>query len=219
MNQATIIDRIHEIGIIPVIRAENSSQALFAVRAIAEGGIPISEITMTVPGALEAIRASRRAHNDSVLIGAGTVLNVEMARACLDAGAQFLISPGVDDEILRLAADQKFLFIPGAMTPTEIMGACAHGAELIKLFPANQGGPSFLKTLRGPFPDIRFIPTGGVTLNNLADFFAAGAFAVGVGSELVNTTVLRSGDHEALASLARRFSGEVNRSRTFAERP
>jgi 2-dehydro-3-deoxyphosphogluconate aldolase / (4S)-4-hydroxy-2-oxoglutarate aldolase len=213
MNQRQIIDRIHEIGIIPVIRAENISRALFAVRAIAEGGIPIAEVTMTVPGALDAIRESRRAHGSSVLIGAGTVLNAELARACLDAGAQFLVSPGMDNETLNLARDQNFLFIPGAMTPTEIMHARAHGAELIKLFPANHGGPNLLKTLRGPFPDIRFIPTGGVTLKNVADFFAAGAFAVGVGSELVNTAALQSGNYEVLVSMARDFSGEVHRSR------
>jgi 2-dehydro-3-deoxyphosphogluconate aldolase/(4S)-4-hydroxy-2-oxoglutarate aldolase len=212
MNQRQVIDRIHEIGIIPVIRAEDSSRALFAVRALAEGGIPIAEVTMTVPGALDAIREGRRAHGDSVLIGAGTVLNAKMARACLEAGAQFLVSPGMDDETLKLAADQNFLFIPGAMTPTEIMRAHAHGAELIKLFPANHC-PVLLKTLRGPFPDIRFIPTGGVTLKNVADFFAAGAFAVGVGSELVNTAALRSGNHKVLVSMARDFSGEVNRSR------
>lgn len=201
-----VLAKIAEIGIIPVIRAESSAQALLAVEALLAGGIPIAEITMTVPGALDAIRECRRVHGAKVLTGAGTVLNAEMARQCLDAGAEFLASPGFDAETLKFAKQRNVLFIPGTLTPTEIMAARSLGSEVIKVFPCgNVGGPAYLKALKGPFPDIKVIPTGGVNLANAADYIKAGAFALGVGSELVEAAALKASDARRITELARAF--------------
>ena len=209
-----VLARIAEIGIIPVIRAESSSQALLAVEALLAGGIPIAEITMTVPCALEAIRECRRVHGARVLTGAGTVLNVEMARQCVDAGAEFLVSPGFDAEALKFAKQHDILFIPGVLTPTEIMAARNHGAEVVKVFPCgNVGGPAYLKALKGPFPDIKVIPTGGVNLTNAADYFKAGAFAIGVGSELIDPAALKSSNALKITQLARQYCEAVSSAR------
>ena len=206
-----VLARIAEIGIIPVIRAETSAQALMAVEALAAGGIPIAEITMTVPGALDAIRECRRGYGSKVLTGAGTVLNMEMARQCIEAGAEFLVSPGLDAEAFALARERNILFIPGTLTPTEIMAARNQGGEVVKVFPCgNVGGPAYLKALRGPFPDIKMIPTGGVNLANAADYIKAGAFALGVGSELVEPAALNSSNTSRIVDLARAFLKAVN---------
>jgi 2-dehydro-3-deoxyphosphogluconate aldolase/(4S)-4-hydroxy-2-oxoglutarate aldolase len=201
-----VLARIAEIGIVPVIRAESSSQALLAVEALLAGGIPIAEITMTVPCALDAIRECRRVHGARVLTGAGTVLNVQMARQCIDAGAEFLVSPGFAPEALKFAKQHDLIFIPGVLTPTEIMAARNQGADIIKVFPCgNVGGPAYVKALKGPFPDIKIIPTGGVNLTNAADYLKAGAFALGVGSELVDPAALRNSDRQRITELARLF--------------
>lgn len=205
-HQTKVLARIAEIGIIPVIRAENSAQALFAVEALAAGGIPIAEITMTVAGALDAIRKCQRVHGAKVLTGAGTVLNAEMARQCVDAGAEFLVSPGFDPETLKWALQRDILYIPGTLTPTEIMSAVNQGAEIVKIFPCGKvGGPAYLKALKGPFPNIKMIPTGGVNLSNAADYMKAGAFALGVGSDLVETAALKNSDSRRITELARQF--------------
>lgn len=218
-DQNKVLARIGEIGIIPVIRAENSAQALMAVEALLAGGIPIAEITMTVGSALEAIRQCRRVYGDKVLTGAGTVLNAEMARQCVDAGAQFLVSPGFDRETLGFASEHKLLFVPGTLTPTEIMAARNQGAEVVKVFPCgNVGGPAYLKALRGPFPDIKIIPTGGVNLANAADYMKAGAFALGAGSELVEPAALKNSNADRIAELARAFAQAVNEARPSGRR-
>jgi 2-dehydro-3-deoxyphosphogluconate aldolase/(4S)-4-hydroxy-2-oxoglutarate aldolase len=205
-----VLTRIAGIGIIAVIRAESSAHALVAVEALAAGGIPIAEITMTVAGALEAIRQCRRVYGGKVLTGAGTVLNVEMARQCVDAGAEFLVSPGFDAETLKFANQRNVLFIPGTLTPTEIMAARNQQAEAVKVFPCgNVGGPAYLKALRGPFPDLKMIPTGGVNLANAADYIKAGAFALGVGSELVETAALKASDARRITQLACQFRDAV----------
>jgi 2-dehydro-3-deoxyphosphogluconate aldolase/(4S)-4-hydroxy-2-oxoglutarate aldolase len=201
-----VLARIAEIGLVPVIRAENSSQALLAVEALLAGGIPIAEITMTVPCALDAIRECRRVHGAKVLTGAGTVLNAEIVRQCVDAGAEFLVSPGFDAEALQFAKQYDIIFIPGVLTPTEIMAARNLGADIVKVFPcSNVGGPAYVKALKGPFPDIKIIPTGGVNLTNAADYLKAGAFALGVGSELVDPAALRNSDRQRITELARQF--------------
>jgi 2-dehydro-3-deoxyphosphogluconate aldolase/(4S)-4-hydroxy-2-oxoglutarate aldolase len=170
---------------------------------------------MTVPGAVDAIRECRRIHGSKLLIGAGTVLNVEMARQCVDAGAEFLVSPGLDAGALALARERNILFIPGTLTPTEIMAACNHGAEVVKVFPCgNVGGPAYLKALRGPFPDLKMIPTGGVNLASAADYIKAGAFALGVGSELVEPGVLKTSDARRMTQLARQFREAVESARS-----
>jgi 2-dehydro-3-deoxyphosphogluconate aldolase/(4S)-4-hydroxy-2-oxoglutarate aldolase len=213
--KSKVLARIAEIGIIPVIRADQSAQSLLAVEALAAGGISIAEITMTVAGALDAIRECRRIHGARVLTGAGTVLNMEMARQCIDAGAEFLVSPGFDVETLAFANQRNVLFIPGTLTPTEIMAARNQGAEVIKIFPCtNVGGPAYLKALKGPFPDLRMIPTGGVNLANAADI-KAGAFALGVGSELVETAALKNSNLERISDLARQFTQVVDAARSL----
>ena len=202
MKPEQTLDRIGEIGIIPVVRATSSEHALEAVEAIEAGGIPVVEITMTVPNAISTIREVRARSGERVLVGAGTVSNTEQARACLDAGAQFLVSPGLAVSVLELARTLGVLAIPGALTPTEVMAASEAGARAIKIFPCGSvGGPKYIKALRGPFPDLRFIPTGGVSPANAAEFFAAGAFAVGMGSDLVDALALRQGrKHEVVAN-------------------
>jgi 2-dehydro-3-deoxyphosphogluconate aldolase / (4S)-4-hydroxy-2-oxoglutarate aldolase len=210
MTVEQAIERIREIGIVPVIRAANTTEAMHAVEAVHAGGIPIVEITMTVPDAPSLIRQLAKSHGGHVLIGAGTVLNAEQATACLDAGAEFLVSPGLSIAVLETAKHRAKLAIPGALTPTEIMAATAHGAKLIKIFPCgNMGGSKYLKSLRGPFPNLSLIPTGGVNLSNAAEFLAAGAFALGVGSELVDAMALREGKFEKITHAAKELVASI----------
>jgi 2-dehydro-3-deoxyphosphogluconate aldolase/(4S)-4-hydroxy-2-oxoglutarate aldolase len=214
MTVEQVIERIREIGIIPVVRAASAADANHAVEAVHAGGIPIVEITMTVPDAPSLIRQLAKSHGHRVLIGAGTVLDAEQANACLDAGAQFLVSPGLSIAVLETAKRRATLAIPGALTPTEIMSASAHGSKLIKIFPCGSlGGHKYLKSLRGPFPDLSFIPTGGVNASNAAEFLAAGAFALGVGSELVDSVALREGKFEKIVNAAKELVAAVQSTR------
>jgi 2-dehydro-3-deoxyphosphogluconate aldolase/(4S)-4-hydroxy-2-oxoglutarate aldolase len=204
MNIEQSSRRIAEVGIIPVIRAANSAEARQAVQAIYAGGISIVEITMTIPDCPTVIRDVVREYGDKILVGAGTVLNYEQATQCFDAGAEFLVSPGLCLPVLKAAHAQSKLAIPGAMTPTELIAGSGEGAKLIKIFPCeNLGGPKYIKALKGPFPDAGLIPTGGVTLSNVADYFAAGSFAVGIGSELADLKVLRAGKASEVTARAK----------------
>jgi 2-dehydro-3-deoxyphosphogluconate aldolase / (4S)-4-hydroxy-2-oxoglutarate aldolase len=196
--------RIWEIGIVPVVRAENAEEARRAVQAIHLGGIPVIEITMTVPDATKIIQELAKHHGKKVLIGAGTVTNAKAAEDCIEAGAGFLVSPGLSLAVLEVAAKRGILAIPGAFTPTEVMQAREAGAEVIKIFPCSSaGGPKHIKALRAPFPDAQFIPTGGVNLSNAAEYFAAGAFALGVGADLVDLGALRSNNAEKIIAGAK----------------
>lgn len=207
MTIAQTIRRIEEIGIIPVIRAASVEQARRAVEAISEGGIPIVEITMTVPDAPKIILELVREYGDKLLTGAGTVLTARSARACLDAGAHFLVSPGLSLPVLEIAAKNGVLAIPGALTPTEVMAAMAAGAELIKIFPCGSaGGPKHITALKAPFPHVRFIPTGGVSLSNAKEYFAAGAFALGAGADLVDVNALRHNQPQKIVETAKAFA-------------
>jgi 2-dehydro-3-deoxyphosphogluconate aldolase / (4S)-4-hydroxy-2-oxoglutarate aldolase len=206
MNIHEVIATIKKIGIVPVIRASNVAEAVQAVEAVCAGGIPIVEVTMTVPNATQVIRGVVEQHGDKVLTGAGTVLSGEQAKACLDAGAEFLVSPGLSLPVLEVARSRGKLAIPGALTPTELMSAVSAGAQVVKLFPCgNVGGPKYLKALRGPFPDVALIPTGGVNATNAADYFAAGAFALGVGADLVDLSALRAGTPHKITESARQL--------------
>lgn len=197
--------RILEIGLVPVIRASSSDEAIFAAEAVSRGGLPIAEITMTVPGAVEVIAELTRALPD-VTVGAGTVLDIAMARRCLDAGATFLVSPGLDVETVKFAASQNVLMMAGGLTPTEIMAATMAGADFVKIFPCAQlGGPSYIRALKGPFPKVPMIPTGGVNLETAADFIAAGAAALGVGGELIRKDALQSRRADVLEELTRAY--------------
>jgi len=206
MDKQKVRDRILEIGIVPVVRASSAADACLAADAVCEGGIPIVEITMTVPGAVEVIRELFKKCGSNVLVGAGTVLNPLMAQQCLDAGAEFLVSPGLNLPTVDLAVRERKLIMAGALTPTEVMAAWDAGADFIKVFPCGQvGGAKYIKSLRGPFPQIPFVPTGGVNLNTAAEFLEAGAVALGIGGELVQAHALKSNEPEIIVENARKF--------------
>ena len=199
-----VIRKIGEVGIVPVVRAADSKEATAAVGAIYAGGIPVVEITMTVPNAMSVIREVGQEYGDSVLLGAGTVTTAQQAESCLRAGAEFLVSPGLALPVLSVAQANAILAVPGALTPTELMNAQDHGARLIKIFPCgNVGGPKYLRSLKAPFPDACLIPTGGVNAANAAEFIQAGAFALGVGADLVDPAALRDGNLQKITSTAR----------------
>jgi 2-dehydro-3-deoxyphosphogluconate aldolase/(4S)-4-hydroxy-2-oxoglutarate aldolase len=209
-----VIRRIEEVGIIPVVRAATVEEATRAVEAICAGGIPIVEITMTVPNAVSVIREVVQKHGDKVLIGAGTVVTADQAESCIRAGAEFLVSPGLSVPVLSVARVSEKLAIPGALTPTELMSAHGHGARLVKIFPCgNLGGPKYLKSLKAPFPQAALIPTGGVNAANAAEFIAAGAFALGVGADLVDAKALREGNLEKISSAAQELVHAVTSAR------
>jgi len=213
MKVEEIIRRIGEIGIVPVIRAANAAEASRAVEAVCAGGISIVEITMTVPDAPRVLREVARANSD-FLIGAGTVLNAKQAEICIEMGARFLVSPGLAPEVIHTAAKHGVLAIPGAFTPTEVMAAKELGTEVIKIFPCGSGGgPSHIKALRAPFPDCRFIPTGGVNLKNAEEYFAAGAFALGIGAELADLGALRRNEPHKLTEAAKLLAAIVHKHR------
>lgn len=209
-----VIRRIGEIGIVPVVRAASVDEATRAVEAICAGGIPVVEITMTVPNAVSVIREVAQQYRDKVLIGAGTVTTAEQAESCIRAGAEFLVSPGLSAPVLSVARVSAKLAIPGALTPTELMNAQDHGARLVKIFPCgNVGGPKYLRSLKAPFPNASLIPTGGVNAANAADFIAAGAFALGVGADLVDAVALREGNLEKITLAARELVQAVTSAR------
>jgi len=210
-----VIGRIAEVGIIPVVRAASAAEATRAVEAISAGGIPVVEITMTVPNAVAVIREVVHNHAGNVLIGAGTVTTADQAESCIRAGAEFLVSPGLSVSVLAVAKAAGKLAIPGALTPTELMNAQDHGARLVKIFPCgNLGGPKYLRSLLAPFPQASLIPTGGVNAANAADFIAAGAFALGVGADLVDTQALREGNLQKVTLAAQELVDAVNSART-----
>ena len=209
-----IVRRIGEVGIVPVVRASSVEDANRAVEAICAGGIPVVEITMTVPNAISVIREVVQKQGADVLIGAGTVTNAEQAESCVRAGAQFLVSPGLSLSVLSVARVHNRLVIPGALTPTELMNAEEHGAKLIKIFPCgNVGGPKYIKSLKAPFPHSQLIPTGGVNAANAGDFIAAGAYALGVGADLVDAAALREGNIEKITTAAKELVQAVAAAR------
>lgn len=200
------MNRIHETFLIPVIRATSVSEALHVSRALVDGGIDCIEITFTVPGAHKVIEELVAEFGDKVLVGAGTVLDEETARTAMLSGAQFVVCPHFDERIIRACRRHGKVAIPGAATPTEILSAWEAGAPAVKLFPAScLGGPGYIKALKGPLPYIPIIPTGGVDLNTCADYIKAGAFAIGVGGDLVNKTFVQRGDWEAITDRAKEY--------------
>jgi 2-dehydro-3-deoxyphosphogluconate aldolase / (4S)-4-hydroxy-2-oxoglutarate aldolase len=215
VNIEDAINKIGEIGIVPVVRAAHLDEARRAVDAVVAGGIGIIEITMTVPNAPAVIEALARHYGDRLLTGAGTVTNAVQAEICINAGAQFLVSPGLSVPVVETAARRGILAIPGALTPTEVMAAQDAGAKLIKIFPCGSaGGPSHIKALKAPFPEARLIPTGGVNLSNVAQYFAVGAFALGVGADLVDVHAIRRNEHQKVTEMAKKLIEEVRLART-----
>jgi 2-dehydro-3-deoxyphosphogluconate aldolase / (4S)-4-hydroxy-2-oxoglutarate aldolase len=212
VTKADVRARIEEIGIIPAIRVSSADDALFAADAVAEGGIPIMEITITVPGAIDVIR--RLAQDSSTIQGAGTVLDLGWARRCVDAGAQFLTSPGFDPKIVEFAAHEKILVFPGALTPSDVMAAAKAGADLVKVFPCAQvGGPSYIRALKSPFPEVPLIASGGVNQETAADFILAGATALGIGRDLIHQDAIQRRDVGWIRELSRRYLHKVKQAR------
>jgi 2-dehydro-3-deoxyphosphogluconate aldolase / (4S)-4-hydroxy-2-oxoglutarate aldolase len=211
LSHSDILRKIRQIAIVPIIRAANAQTASAAVEALIGGGLDCVEITMTVENALHAIEGAADRYGDRVLLGAGTVLDPETARACMLAGAQFFVTPSLNAKTIEMARRYSRPVFPGALTPTEILTAWQAGADAIKVFPCNAlGGAKYIKALKAPFPQIELFPTGGVNLETIADFLAAGSFAVGIGSELVDAQSLADGHHHLITERARRCREAVS---------
>lgn len=217
MNRTEVVNRIKEVGLVPVVRASSAEEATAVVGAIMEGGVDVLEITMTVPGAIKVIERLTDTYGERVLVGAGTVLDAETARACLLAGAQFVVSPALDLETIACCRRYGVAVMPGALTPTEVLQAWTAGADFVKVFPANAlGGASYLKSLKAPLPQIELIPTGGVSQKTAADFIKAGASALGVGADLVDIKALREGQSALITERARQYVEIVRAARQEA---
>ena len=213
-KRAEVCRRVEEIGIVPVVRAPSPELAMRAVEAVLAGGISIFEITMTVPNATAVIRSLVDKLGDRAIVGAGTVLDAEAAHACVAAGAAFIVSPGLDLGTVAAAHERGVPIMPGALTPTEVITAWKAGADVVKIFPASAvGGPKYLKALKGPLPDVKMMPTGGVNASTAGEFIAAGACALGVGSELVDTAALARGEDAVLTARARELVAAVAAAR------
>jgi len=206
--------RIIELGIVPVVRASSAAMAVVGAEAVCAAGVSIVEITMTVPGALDVIKRLVKTMAPHVIVGAGTVLDSDTALRCIEAGAEFLVSPGFDLNTVRLANREQKLMMAGAMTPTEVITAWKAGSDMVKIFPCgNLGGPRYLKALKGPLPQIPMVPTGGVSLDTARDFILAGATALGVGGDLVSEAALISGDTSQITAAAAKYLAIVEQAR------
>jgi 2-dehydro-3-deoxyphosphogluconate aldolase/(4S)-4-hydroxy-2-oxoglutarate aldolase len=214
MTKQQVRNRIVEIGIVPVVRASSAQQAMQAAEAVCAGGIPIVEITMTVPGAIDVITQLAKSMGNDVLIGAGTVLDAEAAERCIDAGADFLVSPGFDLATVQFAKQQGKLIMAGALTPTEVITAWKAGSDFVKIFPCGTvGGAKYIKALKAPLPQVPMVPTGGVNLETAADFIRAGADALGIGGELISAAACKSGNLSVITEAARLYVDIVQEAR------
>lgn len=217
MSREATLARIIEGGIVAVVRSEKAEPLVKVVRALADGGVTAAEITFTVPDATDVIRQVRKEMGDAIVLGAGTVLDPETARVALLAGAEYLVSPVVNPEVIRLARRYDKVVMPGAFTPTEILAAWEAGADVVKVFPADVGGPAYFKAIKGPLPQIRLMPTGGVDLSTAENFLKAGAACLGVGGSLVEPKAVAAGDMDRIRDLAAQFSEIVRRVRGAAK--
>ncbi len=214
MTREALRARIVDVGIIPSVRTSSAEDARFAAETVARAGIPIIEVTMTVPDALEVIGHLARSMPD-LIVGAGTILDVNTARHCVEAGARFLTGPGLDLKIVEFALKEGMLAVPGALTPTEVTAAWQSGADLIKVFPCAQvGGASYIHALKAPFPDVPLVAAGGVNQKTAAEFIAAGASAIGVGTELIPKKAVQQRDAHWITELARRFLSIIQEARS-----
>src|SRR5215468_1461012 len=213
MSKQSDLRRVLDAGIVAVVRSPDSGQLVEVARALAEGGVTVVEITMSVPNALDVLRQVRHALGDRLLLGAGTVLDAETARAVLLAGAEYIVAPTVNLDVIRLCQRYDKLVMPGAFTPTEILTAWEAGADIVKVFPAEVVGPAFFKAMRGPLPQIRLMPTGGVDLNTAADFLQAGACCLGLGSQLVEPRAIAERNFDRIRDLARQYLAIVEQTR------
>jgi 2-dehydro-3-deoxyphosphogluconate aldolase/(4S)-4-hydroxy-2-oxoglutarate aldolase len=213
-DKSEVIQTIRDIGLIPVVRATSADEAMRAIDAIREGGISVLEITMTVPGAIKLIEEVAKRYEKEALVGAGTVLDPETATACIESGAQFVVSPALNVETIACCRRLGVAVMPGALTPTEVVQAWNAGADFVKVFPAGAvGGPSYLKSLKAPLPQIELVPTGGVSLKTAADFIRAGAAALGVGADLCDIKAIREGQAALITERAKQFIEIVREAR------
>jgi 2-dehydro-3-deoxyphosphogluconate aldolase/(4S)-4-hydroxy-2-oxoglutarate aldolase len=213
MRKAEVLKSLREIGLVPVLRAESEEQALKLAAAIAAGGVTVLEVTMTVPGAIRVMRRLAEERPD-ILIGAGTVLDAETARMCILEGAQFVVSPALKIPTIEMCHRYGVAVLPGALTPTEIVTAWEAGADVVKIFPASAlGGAKYLKSVKAPLPQVEMIPTGGVSLATAAEFLEAGAFALGVGADLVDLKAIAKGTPETITESARKYLAIVREFR------
>jgi len=217
MNKQEVLATIARVGLVPVVRASSADEAMSVVEAIREGGVSVLEITMTVPGALGVMEQVARRFGSDVVLGAGTVLDGETARACILAGAQFVVSPALNPATIEVCRRYSIAVIPGALTPTEVLAAWTAGADVVKVFPCGAlGGASYIKSLKAPLPHIEMIPTGGVSVKTAADFIKAGSLALGVGADLVDTKAMREGNARAVTEKAREYVRIVQEARAPA---
>lgn len=205
------MQRVVECGIVAVVRFTDPAPLVEVVKALAAGGVTVAEVTLTVPNALDVIREAKRQLGDRVLLGAGTVLDPETCRAALLAGAEFIVSPCVNLDVIRMCRRYDRLVMPGAFTPTEVLTAWEAGADVVKVFPADVVGPAFFKALRGPLPQVKLMPTGGVDLTTAAEFLKAGAVCLGVGGQLVDAKAIAAGDFAAITKLSEQYREIVKR--------
>jgi 2-dehydro-3-deoxyphosphogluconate aldolase/(4S)-4-hydroxy-2-oxoglutarate aldolase len=213
MDKETNLKRVLDGGVIAIVRLDSAGQLGQVARAIKAGGADIIEFTMTTPGALDIIAASTQEFGDQVLLGAGTVLDAETARAAILAGARFIVSPTLNPATVELCHRYSVIAVPGTFTPTEILTAWEWGADLVKVFPASMGGPDYIKAVLAPLPQVRLVPTGGVDRQNAADYIRAGAAAVAVGGSLVNKKLVAAGDFNTLTDTARELVAAVRQAR------
>src|SRR4051812_5920868 len=211
MSKESQLRQVLDSGIVAVVRSHDSAQLVEVARALVDGGVHVVEITMTVPDALDVVRAVRKALGDRLLLGAGTILDPETARAALLAGAEFLVAPTVNLDVIRLCQRYDKLVMPGAFTPTEILAAWEAGADIVKVFPADVVGPAFFKAVKGPLPQVRVMPTGGVDLTTAAAFLKAGACCLGVGSQMVEPKAVAERNFERIRDLASQYAGVVRK--------
>jgi 2-dehydro-3-deoxyphosphogluconate aldolase/(4S)-4-hydroxy-2-oxoglutarate aldolase len=214
MQKDAILGSILDIGVVPIVRTTSAESAVKAVEAIYRGGIRAAEITMTVPGAIRALEKIADQFGDRIVLGAGTVLDPETARACMLAGAEFFVTPSLRRSTIEMARRYSKVILPGALTPTEVLTAWESGADAVKVFPCGAvGGPKYIKALKAPFPHIQMIPTGGVNLETTAEFLKAGASAVAVGGELVDAKTIQEGRYEVFEERARQYLEQVKKGR------
>jgi 2-dehydro-3-deoxyphosphogluconate aldolase/(4S)-4-hydroxy-2-oxoglutarate aldolase len=219
MDKAAVLNSLQKTGLVPVLRADSVEKALALAIAVADGGVKVLEVTMTVPGAIHVIRRLVDERPD-ILIGAGTVLDPETARACILEGAKFVVSPALNLKTIEMCHRYSIAVLPGALTPTEVLTAWEAGADVVKVFPAGAlGGPKYLTALKGPLPHIKMIPTGGVSLATAEEFLQAGAFALGVGSDLVDAKAMAAGKPEIVTESARKYLAIVRKFRDQYETP
>ena len=214
MDRTTIVNQIESLGLVPVVRAASADEAKQAIDAIKAGGVNVLEITMTVPGAVKVIEEVVKQFGSDALVGAGTVLDPETATDCLNAGAQFIVSPALNLDTIALCKSKDVPVMPGALTPTEVVTAWNAGADLVKVFPCGSvGGASYVKNLKAPLPNIKLIPTGGVSLKTAGDFIKAGASALGVGTDLVDIKAIREGNAQVVTERAKQFLDIIREAR------